>query len=225
MQWVITGVGELLIGRDGEEDVGRLHADLEFVEVVILQDAGMVESALDHRLGARLAVLLQEILLQRPGVDSDPHGAAVVLRRLHDLADPLGAADIARIDAQAGRTGLCSFDRSLIVKVDVRHDRDLGGPHDPGHRCRRLFVGAGHADDIDSRLFAAANLRDRRLGVRRQRVGHGLDRDRGVAAHRHGPDHHPPRLAAHDVAVRSDAHGRQCSGGRPAYPAGGLPRP
>jgi hypothetical protein len=42
MQRVVRHVGRLLVGRDGEEHVGRLHADLEVVEVVLLQDVGVL---------------------------------------------------------------------------------------------------------------------------------------------------------------------------------------
>ena len=61
MQRVVAGLGQLLVGGDRQEHVGRLHADLELVEIVVLQDAGVVERALDHRLGAGLAVLLQQV--------------------------------------------------------------------------------------------------------------------------------------------------------------------
>ena len=61
MQRVVAGFGEALIGGDREEDVGRLHADLEFAEVVVFEDARVVERALDHRLGARLAVFLEQV--------------------------------------------------------------------------------------------------------------------------------------------------------------------
>ena len=43
------------------------------------QDPGVVERALDHRLGAGLAVFLQQVALQRAGIDADAHGAAMVL--------------------------------------------------------------------------------------------------------------------------------------------------
>ena len=96
MERIVAGFGELLIGRDGQEHVGGLAGDLELEEVVVLEDLRVVERALDHRLGARLAVALQEILLERAGIDADPHGAAVVLRRLHHLAHPLGASRYCR---------------------------------------------------------------------------------------------------------------------------------
>ena len=128
MQRVVAGVGELLIGGDREEDVGRLHADLEFVEVVVLQDACVVERAFDHRLRAGLAVFLEQVLLQRAGVDADAHRAAVVLGGLHHLAHALGAADVAGIDAQAGRARLGRLDGALVVEMDVGDDRHLGRP-------------------------------------------------------------------------------------------------
>ena len=64
---------------------------------------GVIERALDHRLGARLAILLQQVLLQRAGIDADAHRAAMVLGGLHDVRTRCADADIAGIDAQAGR--------------------------------------------------------------------------------------------------------------------------
>ena len=54
---------------------------------------------------------------------------------------------------------------------------------------------------IDARLLGPADLVDGRLGIGGQRVGHGLDRDRRIAADRDGPDHDAPRLAAHDLSL------------------------
>ena len=126
VQRAVDGLGQLLIGGDGQEGVGRLHRDLELVEVVVLQDAGVVQGALDHGVGAGLAVFLQQFLLQRAGVDADAHGAAMVLGRLNDVADAVGRADIAGIDAQAGGARLGRLDAALVVKMDVGHERHLG---------------------------------------------------------------------------------------------------
>src|SRR4029079_17238318 len=70
-------VGELLVGGDGEEHVARLDRDLIVAEAVILEDPDMVERALHQGLGARLAILLEQILLEAPGVDPDADRAAV----------------------------------------------------------------------------------------------------------------------------------------------------
>jgi len=165
MQGVIAGIGQLLIGGHGQEDVGRLHADLEVVEIVILQDARMVERAFDHRLGAGLAVFLQQVLLQRPGIDADAHGDAMVAGGLDHLAHPLGTADIARIDAQAGRAGIGGLERALIVEMDIGHDRHFRGLDDRVQRPGRVLVGAGHPDDVDPGLLAAPDLGDGGLGI------------------------------------------------------------
>src|SRR5205085_2220611 len=73
MERAIDRLGELLIGGDGEELVGRLHRHLELVKVVILEQLDMVERALDQSLGAGLAIFLEQVALQAAGIDADPH--------------------------------------------------------------------------------------------------------------------------------------------------------
>ena len=139
---IITGLGQLLVGRDRQEDVRCLDADLELVEVVVLQHLGVIERAFHHRLGARLPVLLQQLALERPGVDADAHRAFVVPRRLDDLRDPIGRADVARIDAQAIGPGLRRLDGALVMKVDVGDDRHRYFRHDLSQRRAGLLVRA-----------------------------------------------------------------------------------
>jgi hypothetical protein len=57
-----------LIGRDGEENVGRLARDLEVAEVVVLENTRMIERALDHRLRAGLAIFLQRSRSRLPAL-------------------------------------------------------------------------------------------------------------------------------------------------------------
>ena len=162
-----------------------MHADLELEEVVVLEDLGVVERALDHRLGAGLAVFLQQLALQRAGIDADAHRAAMVLGRLDHFAHALGRADIAGIDAQASGAVLGGLDRALIVEMDVGDDRHLHLADDMLQRRRRFLVGARDADDIGAGPLEGLDLLDRRLDVMGQRVGHRLDGDRGIAADRH----------------------------------------
>jgi hypothetical protein len=42
MQRVVAYLGQLLIRRHRQEHIGRLHADLEVVEVVLLGDVGVI---------------------------------------------------------------------------------------------------------------------------------------------------------------------------------------
>src|SRR5262249_57678082 len=60
------------------------------------------------------------------------------------------------------------------------------------------------SDVCSSDLFEAADLLDGRLGVRRRRVGHRLNRDRRVAADFDAADADLTRLAPLDPPPRAD---------------------
>src|SRR5690606_19406529 len=189
VQGAVDGVGQLLIGGDRQEGVGRLHRNLELVEVQVLQDAGVVQGAFDHRVRTGLAVFLQQLLLQRPGVDADAHGAAVVAGGLDDLLDPLDRADVAGVDAQAGGARLGRLDASAVMEMDVGHQRHAGLARNGAEGRRRLFVRAGDADDVGPGLFQLADLLQRRRRIGGRRISHRLDADRRAPADGNGADH------------------------------------
>src|SRR3546814_8447526 len=110
----------------------------------------MAERALDHRLGARFAVALQQLPLQRAGVDADADGAAMVARRLDDLPDPVPAADVAGVDAQARGAILRRLDPAPVVEMDVRHDRHGHLGHDLLQRRARLLRSEEHTSELQS---------------------------------------------------------------------------
>ena len=83
----------------------------------------MIERALDQRLRAGLAIFLEQILLEAAGIDADADRAAVRLGGVDDFLHARGRADIAGIDAQAGRARIGRFQRALVVEMDVRDDR------------------------------------------------------------------------------------------------------
>ena len=199
MQRAIHGFGKAHIGRDGEEDIRRLHRSLILVKIMFFEDPDMVERAFDQRLGARLTIFFEQILFQAAGIDADAYRAAIGLGRRDHFADPLLAADIARVDPQARSAGIGSFKRTLVVEVDIGDDRHARGTHDLFQCVGRLTVGTGDADNIDAGLFAAADLIDRRLSVRCWRVGHRLHRDRRIAADRHIADHDLARLTPDNI--------------------------
>ena len=182
MQWVIAGVGQPLIGGDREENVGGFHAHFRLVEVVVFQDADVIERGFDHRFGAGLG-------------------------GFHDFADACGTADIARIDPQAGSARLGGFNRTLIVEVDISDDRYRAGLADFRHCRRRGFVRAGDAHDVGTGIGTGLDLRNGCLGIRCQGVRHGLHRDRCVAADQHVADGDLTGFTSEDVAVGPHAHG------------------
>ena len=214
----IDRVGELVIGGDGEEQVRRLHRDLVIAEVVVLEDADMVERAFDQRLGAGLAIFFEQVAFEAAGVDADADRAAIGLGGIDDFADALGRADIARVDAQAGGAGIGGFERALIMEMDVGDDRDGRGADDLLERGGAFDVGARDADEIDPGFLAAADLGDRRGGVRGRRVGHRLHRNGRIAADGDIADHDLAGLTALDRAPRTKGgHGAYIgAGGRAA---------
>ena len=206
VQRVVADLGQLLVGGGGEEDVARLHADLELVEVVVLQVGGVPQRAFDQRLRVGFAVFLQQVLLQAAGIDADADRAAVVAGGLHHFLHPLGAADIARIDPQAGGAGLRRLDRPAVVEMDIGHDRDIHLPHDLGQRGGAFRRRAGDPDDIDPGHLGLADLGDGRRRILGRRIGHGLDGDRRVATDEDLAHPDLPRLAPGDHLIGAIAH-------------------
>ena len=64
---------KLLIGGGGHEYVRGLHADLELVKIVVLQNTDMLQPALDHRVGTGLAVFVEQMLFETARIHTDPH--------------------------------------------------------------------------------------------------------------------------------------------------------
>ena len=137
--------------------------------------------------------------------DADADRASVRLCGAHDLAHPFGRTDIAGVDAQARGARVGGFQRAFIVKMNVGDDRDARGAYDLAQRGGRIGVGTGHADQVGARLFAPANLVDRRHRIAGQRVGHRLDADRRAAADGDVADHDLAALAPRDVAPGAQA--------------------
>ena len=64
VQRPVAGLGEQLVGAHHHDRVVVLDRDLEVVEVVLLEEAGLPDRGLDERLGRGLAVLLQHPLVE-----------------------------------------------------------------------------------------------------------------------------------------------------------------
>jgi hypothetical protein len=196
--------GQHLVGRDRHEDVGGLHRDLEVQEIVVFQDPDMVEARFHHRVGTGLAILVEEVLFEAPGIHPDPDRAIMVAGGLDDLLHPLLVADIAWVDPEAGRAGLRRLDPAFVVEMDVGHDGHGAFADDLLQGLRRCLIWHRDAHDVGARLGAGLNLRNRRLHVGRQRVRHGLHGDRRVAPHGHRAHVDLAGLAPVDVAPRAD---------------------
>jgi hypothetical protein len=201
MKGIVAGFGKLLISGDREKHVRGLARNLELEEIVVFEDLRMVQGALDHGLGAGLAVALQQVAFERAGIDADPHRAAMVLGRLDHLANALGRTDIAGVYAQASGAALRGLDCALVVEVDVGHDRHLHLRHDLLQGESGIAIGAGYAHDIGAGALERLDLFYGRADVARHGIGHRLHRDRRIASDRDISDMNLAAGAAMDVAI------------------------
>ena len=203
----VACLGEQLVGPHHHDGVVVLDRDLEVVEVVLLEEPGLPDGGLDERLRGRLAVLVEDPLVERARVDADPDRGAAVLGGLRDLLDlVVELADVARVDPDGRAAGVDGREDVLGLEVDVGDDRDLRVLGDLGQRVGVVLAGARHADDVAAGGGELRDLLERRVDVGGQRGGHRLDRDRRVA-----PDPDGPHLDLAGLAAGRQ-HGRGKSG-------------
>ena len=69
--------------------------------------------------------------------------------------------------------------------MDVGNNRDRALGADLLQRAGAVLIRTGDADNVGTRLGRGSDLRHRAADIRRQRVGHGLHRNRGITANRH----------------------------------------
>src|SRR5438477_12561560 len=112
----------------------------------------------------------------------------MVLRGLDDILHALSRTDVTWINAQARGACLGGLDRALVVKVNIRNHRYVCAAHYCFESCRRVLVRARYADDVATGLLNFPDLVDGSADVASDRIGHGLDADRGVAADNHRAD-------------------------------------
>ena len=207
VQRPVAGRGEQLVGAHHDDGVVVLDRDLEVVEVVLLEEAGLPDRRLDERLGGRLAVLVHDPLVERAGVDADPDRGAPLLGGAGDLLDlVVELADVARVDPDGRAAGVDGREDVLRLEVDVGDHRDLRVLGDLGQRVGVVLARARHADDVAAGGGELGDLLERRVDVGGQRGRHRLHGDRRVAADPHRADLDLPRPAARGQ------HGRGKSG-------------
>src|SRR5690606_26577053 len=190
--------GEQAIGTDGHKHVGGLDADLEVLEVQLVEMIDMAQRRLQQGFGGWLAVLLLQVLLQRTGVDADADRDAVVTRRVDHRADAILTADVTGVDAQAINAQVSHPQGDLVIEMDVRHQRHVDLLADFAKGFGGLHTRHGYADDVGTDGFQLANLRDRGRHVAGLGIGHALHRNGCIAANQHRAHADLTGLSAYD---------------------------
>ena len=173
------------------------------MEIIVLKNAGMFQRGFNQRLGTGFGIFLQQMPLQRPGIDPDPHRASMITRRPDHFAHPVLLADIAGVDPQAGRTGLGSLDGAAVVEMDIGDNRHRAFGADLAKGAGAVLIRTGHAHNVGTGLGGRIDLRQRPPDIGGQRIGHGLHRNRRVAADRHRPHHDLTAASPLDCPVGS----------------------
>ena len=111
-------------------------------------------------------------------VDADSYRNAPLFGDIDDRLDAFDAAYIARVDPDCIRAVLHGCNRETVIKMNVRHDRDVDLFLYLGECFRRLHGRDSAADDLAAGIFELSDLGDSRLKILCLRVGHRLDSDR-----------------------------------------------
>ncbi|MCY1405881.1 hypothetical protein D9M71_211320 [compost metagenome] len=188
MQGLLDLLGQQAVGGDGHEHVGGLHADLEVLEVQLVEMIDMAHGRLEQGFGGRFAVFLLQVLFQRSCVHPDANRDVLVAGSVDHRLDAILAADVAGVDAQAIDAQLSHAQGDLVVEVDIRHQRHLDLLLDLAKGFRGIHVRHGNPHDVGAGLFQAANLRNGSGDVQGVGVGHALHSNGRIAAHWHVAD-------------------------------------
>ena len=149
----------------------------------------MVEAGFQHRIGARLAVFVEQVFFERPTIHTNADRAVMIPRGLDDFFDARLIADVTRVDPQTGSTRLSRLDPAFVVKMDVGHDGHRALAADLFQRFGAVHIRHRDPHDVSPRIRRRQHLFDRGRGIRGDRIRHGLNRDRSVSADRHIAHH------------------------------------
>ena len=122
MQGYVGGFGKLAVALYHQRHAGSLHGDLHQVEAHFLEISQLVHSGFHHGFGHHFfAVFAIEIGVERAAVHADADRHASVACFGSHLLDVFGAADVARVETQAGHACIQSGQGHFVLVMDVGH--------------------------------------------------------------------------------------------------------
>ena len=187
VQRIIAQRREQAVGLHGHGNVARLDADADILKAAVLQELYMTESALAEGSGAQ-AVFFEQSLFHRAGIHADADGDAPLAAGVRHHTHPLRRADIAGVDADLVEARLHRGQREPVIKMDIRHERQVGAAPDLRQGARGELVGHGETHDLAARGFQPPELRERGGDIVRVRVRHRLHGNGIPAADGHAAD-------------------------------------
>ncbi len=120
-------------------------------------------------------IFLHQFFFQRTAVDPHTDGYAPFSGHGHHRRHLVTASDVSRIDADLVCPVFHSRNGHFIVKMNIRHQRNMYLLPDPAE-CLCRFDGRNRTTyDLTSRLLQAQDLRHCCFHILRPRIGHRLD--------------------------------------------------
>ena len=204
MQGIGTFFGKQAVCRDHLGNGGRLHRNDGIFKIKFFKQGCVIQRTLAQCFCGGCAVFLQNVFFKRTAVDTDADRDVFDTTSIADRLDTVIVTDIAGVNANFIVTKLGTTQRDLVVKMNIRNDRDGESCLlDADNRIRRLHGGNGNAHDVTSRILKRTHLRNRRLGIQGIGVGHGLDGDGVIAADRQAADFHFSAFSSYLVILHN----------------------
>ena len=186
VQRVVARCGEQSVGADHHDRVVVLDRDLDVAEAVLLEQGALPQRRLDQGLGGGLAVLGQQPLVQRAGVDADADRYAGVAGGLGDLARPcrrtaLMLPGLTRTAAQPASIAANTYFgwKWMSAMTGICDLRAMAGS-----ASASSWRGHGDPDDLAARRGELGDLLEGGVDVGGQRGRHRLHGHRGVRRRR-----------------------------------------
>ena len=146
-------------------DIRRLYADHQVIIAKIFNPLYLSQCTLHQPFRRHPSIFFQNLFLQRSAVYSHTNRNMKRLCCIHHSLNPVSRADIARVNPNLICAVFHRGNRHLIIKVNIRHQRNrylfLNLPHSQG--C--FFCRHRHPDDLTASFLQTVNLCNRSLNI------------------------------------------------------------
>ena len=172
VQRIRTFLRHQFMGLHTHQHIGRLDAHHQVVIAHILDHMYLLHGALGQAFCCNASVFLYQRLLQGTTVDAHPDGNACGFGLVHHRLHPVPVSDIPRVDPDLVRAVPDGRDSQPVIKMDIRHQRDMDLFLDLLQRLRRLHGRHRASDDLAPRLLQSKDLGNRSLHILCTGIGH-----------------------------------------------------
>ena len=142
----------------------------------------MLKGTLHQRIGSGMTVLFQQPLVKAAAVDTDTDRDFPIFADIHNCFYSIFSADITGVDADLGSAAFRSSNGQLIVKVDIRNQRQRTFLADFRKASCALHIRHSQSGDLTAGCSQLTDLGKRTFYIRSFGVEHGLDHHRRTAA-------------------------------------------